>query len=65
MSNKVKKGILKSYGANNYDESCNYLKSLGLYEVMHEGKPYKYGTGWLYEPIPADDLAKIKNLFEE
>ena len=38
------------------------LRLLGLYEVEHEGKPYKYGHGWLYRPIPAADLARIWNL---
>ena len=31
---------------------------------MHEGKPYTYGTGWLYEPIPADDLARIRYIID-
>lgn len=65
LKEATQKGVLKSYGANNYEESCNYLKSIGLYEVMHQGKPYKYGHGWIYYPIPAEDLAIIKKLFEE
>ena len=40
----------------------NHLKSLGLYEVMHEGKPYKYGHAWLYRPIPEADLKRIWTL---
>lgn len=46
-----------------YTEVCEYLKSIGLYEVEHEGKPYKYGTAWLYWEIPTEDLEKIKALF--
>lgn len=46
-----------------YDAVCEHLKSIGLYEVEHEGKPYKYGHGWLYWEIPAEDLEKIKALF--
>lgn len=46
-----------------YNKVCDYLKSIGLYEVEHEGKPYKYGHAWLYWEIPAEDLEKIKALF--
>lgn len=46
-----------------YDKVCDYLKSIGLYEVEHDGEPYKYGHKWLYWEIPADDLEKIKALF--
>lgn len=45
-----------------YEACCNRLKELGLYEVQHEGKPYKYGHGWIYRPIPEEDLARIWNL---
>ena len=51
---------------NRYDYAavCDYLKSIGLYEVEYNGEPYKYGHAWLYWEIPADDLAKIKALFD-
>lgn len=45
-----------------YTKACEYLKSINLYEVEHDGKPYKYGHGWIYYEIPAEDLQKIKNL---
>lgn len=45
-----------------YEACCNRLKELGLYEVQHEGKPYKYGHGWIYRAIPEEDLARIWNL---
>jgi hypothetical protein len=45
-----------------YNEYCNYLKSIGMYEVMHEGKPYKYGHGWIYYPIPEEDLKEMMGL---
>lgn len=49
---------------NKYDYTavCEYLKSIGLYEVMHEGKLYRYGSGWLYRPIPENDLNRIKEI---
>jgi hypothetical protein len=42
-----------------YNKACEYLKSIGLYN--DEG--YVYGTSWLYREIPANDLNKIKALF--
>ena len=41
-----------------YNKECEYLESVGL--LYDNG--YKYGTGWLYRPIPDEDLAKIKGL---
>lgn len=46
-----------------YTEACEYLKSIGLYEVEHNGKPYKYGHAWLFWPISENDLEEIKSLF--
>lgn len=63
LKEAVKEGKLQKYGANNYEETCNYLKSIDLYEVEHQGKPYKYGHGWLYREIPEEDLQIIKSLF--
>ena len=45
-----------------YKAVCEMLKDLGLYEVEHEGKPYKYGHGWLYQPIPEADLQRIREI---
>lgn len=45
-----------------YDMDCEYLKSIGLYEVEYNGKPYRYGTGWLKRDIPEEDLNQIKEL---
>ena len=58
------KGILKKNGWN-YDAECEYLKSIGLYEVEYDGKPYKYGHGWIYYDIPQEDINKIEELFRE
>ena len=44
---------------NDFNEACEYLKNIGLYEVEYEGKPYRYGSGWLHFPIPKNDLEKI------
>lgn len=48
-----------------YEKACQVLKDNNLYEVEYEGKPYKYGHGWLYEAIPDEDLNTIVNLFFE
>jgi hypothetical protein len=42
-----------------YEEICAYLKLVGCYE----DNGYKYGHGWLYEPIPEDILNEIKSWF--
>lgn len=47
-----------------YDKACEYLKSIGLYEVDYNGKPYRYGTAWLKRDIPEEDLNQIKELLE-
>lgn len=47
-----------------YTLICDFLKSVGLYEVVVNNAPYKYGHGWLYRAIPENDLQEIKNLFK-
>lgn len=64
LKDAVQNGILTRYGANNYQETCDYLKSINLYEVELNGKSYKYGTGWLKEEIPRDDLLRIESLID-
>lgn len=71
---KAQESALEQAGlrtASKYEEAVEYLKRKGLYEVRltpteakynpeYAGKPYKYGHDWLYRPILAKDLAKIK-----
>ena len=48
-----------------YNKACDYLKSIGLYEVPHptrKGETYKYGHEWLYRPIDPKDLREMKEL---
>lgn len=57
---------IKEYTKTNrydYTAVCEYLKSIGLYEVDLNGEPYRYGTKWLYEAIPNEDLNRIIALF--
>lgn len=48
-----------------YTEVCEMLKARGLYEVEHEGKPYKYGHGWIVQEIPADVLMQMREKLGE
>lgn len=41
-----------------YDEACRLLKEAGIYE--HNG--YRYGSGWVYEPISDGDMKEIQAL---
>lgn len=60
---KAQEEYLKNHfvGRYDYSEACEALKQAGLYE--HDG--YEYGRGWVYEPIPEDDLKIIKDLISE
>ena len=44
----------------NYKNACEYLKSINLYN----DNGYKYGSSWLYRPIPKKDLEIIKTIIE-
>ena len=65
LNEAVKAGKIQSRSANNYTECCEYLKSIGLYEVEFNGKMYKYGHGWLYWEIPTEDIQEIETLIKE
>ena len=65
LDEAVKEGKLENRYASNYDACCDYLKSIGLYEVEHEGKPYRYGSGWIVWDIPEDDIKIIEELMNE
>ena len=65
LNEAVEAGKFPSRSANYYTEHCEYLKSIGLYEVEVDGKPYKYGHGWLLWEIPSEDIAAIEALIKE
>lgn len=52
----------KPANVGHYTWACETLKTAGLYEVMVDGKPYKYSYSWLYRAIPEADLARIREL---
>lgn len=71
LKEAVKNGELNTYGANNYKETCAYLESKNmLYDKVSKKQkdgsikkvPYRYGTDWLKEEIPEQDLLRIKSL---
>lgn len=70
---KAQEAALRQARIKGYSAACEYLKKKGLYEVrltpteakynpQYAGKPYRYGHGWIYYPIPATDLAKIRRI---
>ena len=55
---------VKEYTKNNpydYTKVCEYLETKGL--LVHNG--YRYGSAWLCEPIPSDDLKAIEKLLAD
>jgi hypothetical protein len=57
--------VWKQNNVYDYKKACEYLTAINMYEVIYEGKPYKYGHAWMYEPIPENDLAEIKSLLSD
>lgn len=51
-------------GKQDYYSVCTALKDAGLYEVEHNGKPYRYGSSWLYQEIPVEDINAIKHFIK-
>lgn len=45
-----------------YEATCESLKAAGLYEVEHEGKPYRYGSAWLRVEVPQTVLDFLQGL---
>lgn len=56
---------VKKNGQYDYTKVCEYLNSIGKYEVNYNGKRYKYGQDWLYREISDDDLSTIKYLLTD
>lgn len=49
---------LEKAGISGYNESVAHLKLIDLYD----DNGYKYGHGWLYQPVPGNILTEIKEL---
>ncbi len=51
-----------------YGRAGQVLSAAGLNpdtEYLHNGKPYKYGSEWLYEPLPQDVLDWVASLSDD
>lgn len=66
LHDAIEKKILPA--SPNYAHQVAYLKSIRLYVdesvLDSNGKGYRYGHGWLYEPIPNEDILHIENLLK-
>lgn len=54
-------------GGIGYEKAVEALKEAGIYEdadFIHEDKPYRYGSAWLKEEVPADVLEWLQSLPE-
>lgn len=63
----VDKFIAANGGENfryDYTKVSNYLKSIGKFSYVVDGKTCNYGEGWYYRPISDEDMTAIKELFE-
>ena len=61
---KEQEKAVKEYTKNNsydYEKVCEYLESKNL--LVHND--YRYGSAWLKEEIPQEDLEKIKELLAD
>jgi hypothetical protein len=50
----------QAFNSISYEDRCEYLKSIGLYY----DRGYKYGSKWLFMPIPTDDVYAIQTMLE-
>lgn len=54
-----------AYPKSYYETACEVLAGAGILEdwkLIHDGKPYKYGTSWLYEEVPNEVLEFLGGL---
>ena len=47
-----------------YTTVCDYLKSIGKFSYVVDGKTCNYCEGWYYRPISDEDMTAINELFE-
>lgn len=69
QENLLKMGRLAGVDLSSYDKQCKFLKEYNCYFddniVDWTSHPYKYGSEWLYRPIPETDLWEILSLLLE
>lgn len=52
-----------TYLQSHYDAAVAALTKAGLYpdtEYLRNGEPYRYGSAWLFEPVPAEILREVE-----
>lgn len=62
---KRQKELLSKHKYSSFEESKEILKDNNLLyddNYLYKGLPYQYGSSWLFEEIPEEDITKIKNL---
>ena len=64
LGTEEQEAVLAPYGPIGYDDAVKVLKEAKLFEVQIDGEAYKYGSGFIYKEIPAEDLKKIKAFFK-
>lgn len=60
-------GLESHSGPVDYESAVEAMKEAGIYEdgdFIREGKPYRYGSAWLTEEVPAEVLDWLQNLPE-
>lgn len=69
QENLLRMGRLAWVDLSNYDKECKFLKEYNCYFddniIDWTSHPYKYGSEWLYRPIPETDLWEILSLLLE
>jgi hypothetical protein len=57
--------VTVEYPKSHFVEACAALDAAGLQPdptYLHKGEPYRYGSAWLYEDVPADVLVWLRSL---
>lgn len=60
-------GLESHSGPVDYESAVEAMKEAGIYEdedYIWNGKPYRYGSAWLKEEVPADVVEWLQNLPE-
>ena len=65
QENLLEMGRLAGVDLSSYDKQLNFLREYFVECDEVDWKPYKYGTKWLYRPIPENDLWDIFTLITQ
>jgi hypothetical protein len=66
LVDKYYKETIGKYGGDRYGAQCRVLEEAGLLTVAHPDHPggWTYGHGWLYAPIPPEDIKIINHIIK-